>query len=77
MDGGIFTLVDDRVKHVAKWLVSVGAAVAVGDADGDGREDLLFISPAATARDRIALFLNRGPSKGQPNRASPGRGRSL
>ncbi len=57
-DGSLLTKVDPRVAHVAKWPMSVGAAVASGDVDGDGRADLLFVSPLAAEGHRVSLFRN-------------------
>lgn len=57
-DGSLLTKVDPRLAHVAKWILSVGAAVASGDIDRDGRSDLLFISPLAAEGHRVALFRN-------------------
>ena len=51
---------DPRVAHVAKWLLSVGDAVAVGDADGDGLQDLFLTRPLHDPQSRNALYLNRG-----------------
>ena len=52
--------VDPRLLHVAKWILSVGDAVATSDVDGDGRLDLLVTHPLAVAQDRVGLYLNRG-----------------
>ena len=52
--------VDPRLLHVAKWILSVGDAVASGDVDGDGRLDLLVTHPLAVPSDRVCLYLNRG-----------------
>jgi len=53
-------LVDPRLRHIAKWLLSVGSSAAVADVDGDGGEDVLLTSPLAIATDRVGLWLNRG-----------------
>ncbi len=55
--------VDPRLHHVAKWVLSVGDAVATADVDGDGRLDLLVTHPLAVADDRVGLYLNRGDFK--------------
>lgn len=52
--------VDPRVLHVAKWVLSVGDAVAAADVDDDGRVDVLLAHPLAAPQDRIGLFLNKG-----------------
>ena len=60
MDGGSYDLVDPRLRHIAKWLLSVGASVAAGDVNGDGLPDLFLTHPLARDEDRAALYLNRG-----------------
>ena len=55
-----FDLVDPRLQHIAKWLLSVGASAEVADVDGDGRSDVLMTSPLAVPSDRVALWINRG-----------------
>ena len=60
MDTTAYDLVDSRLRHIAKWLLSVGASAEVADVDGDGREDVLLTSPLAVPRDRVVLWLNRG-----------------
>lgn len=52
--------VDPRVRHVAKWVLSVGSSASVGDFNQDGRMDLLLTHPLAVPEQRIRLFLNRG-----------------
>ncbi|MCK6550947.1 FG-GAP-like repeat-containing protein [Myxococcota bacterium] len=51
---------DPRVQHVAKWLISVGDAVAAGDFDADGRIDLFFTFPLKRDGERSALYRNLG-----------------
>ena len=58
MDPGTYDLVDPRVRHIAKWLLSVGSAVAVADVDGAGRQDLFFTNPLARPGARNALWRN-------------------
>jgi Na+-translocating ferredoxin:NAD+ oxidoreductase RnfD subunit len=60
MDPASYDLVDPRLRHLAKWLLSVGASVSAGDVDGDGRPDLFLTHPLARGEDRAALYLNRG-----------------
>lgn len=56
--GDLFEQVDPRVQHVAKWILSVGDAAAVGDVDGDGRLDLFFTNLLKHDDDRHALYRN-------------------
>ncbi|MCA9553980.1 MAG: VCBS repeat-containing protein, partial [Myxococcales bacterium] len=58
--GNMLERTDPRIHHVAKWLFSVGDAVAVGDYDGDGRPDLFFTFTLAEDGDRNALYRNLG-----------------
>lgn len=52
--------VDPRIAHVAKWVLSVGDAVAVADVDNDGLQDLFLTYPLKAAGDRAALYRNLG-----------------
>ena len=52
--------VDPRLRHIAKWLLSVGASASAADVDGDGRQDLFFTSPLARPGDRAVLYRNLG-----------------
>lgn len=52
--------VDPRVQHVAKWLLSVGDAIAVGDFDSDGLQDIFLTNPLKRPEERNALYRNLG-----------------
>jgi hypothetical protein len=58
--GTLLEEVDPRVQHVAKWILSVGDAVAVGDYDGDGKLDLFMTNILKRPEDRNALYRNLG-----------------
>ncbi|MGI8546172.1 MAG: FG-GAP-like repeat-containing protein [Gemmatimonadaceae bacterium] len=60
IDPASLNLVDPRLRHISKWLLSVGASAEVADVNNDGLPDLLLTSPLAQAADRVALYLNRG-----------------
>lgn len=52
--------VDPRLRHIAKWVLSVGDAVAVGDFDGDERPDLFLTHALKKPEYRAALYRNLG-----------------
>jgi Na+-translocating ferredoxin:NAD+ oxidoreductase RnfD subunit len=58
--GNLLAEVDPGLAHVAKWLLSVGDAVAVGDYDGDGRLDLFLTNVLKRPEDRGALYRGLG-----------------
>ena len=58
--GDIWERTDPRMQHVAKWLLSVGDAAAVADADNDGLPDVFLTQPLKSEQDRAQLFLNKG-----------------
>ncbi len=58
--GRVLDQVDERLRHVAKWLLSVGDAMAVADFDQDGWQDVFLTYPLKAAKDRAALYRNLG-----------------
>jgi enediyne biosynthesis protein E4 len=58
--GDLLVRVDPRITHIAKWLLSVGDAVAVADVDNDGLQDVFLTHSLKDARDRGALYRNLG-----------------
>lgn len=56
----VLSEVDPRVQHIAKWILSVGDAVAVADYDGDGLQDLFLTYPLKHPDNRAALYRNEG-----------------
>lgn len=58
--GTVLTEIDPRVQHIAKWLLSVGDAVAVADIDNDGLQDIFLTNPVKRPADRNALYRNLG-----------------
>ena len=60
MDPATLRLVDPRLQHISKWLMSVGASVSAADVTLSGRQDLFLTNPLAAARDRNQLLINLG-----------------
>lgn len=58
--GDVLERTDPRIQHISKWLFSVGDAVAVGDYDEDGRQDLFFTFILKDDAHRNALYRNLG-----------------
>lgn len=60
MPGDVLEQVDARIAHVAKWVLSVGDAVAVADVNNDGLQDMFLTYPLKDNASRAALYLNQG-----------------
>ena len=58
--GDVLERTDPRIHHISKWLFSVGDAVAVGDFDADGKQDLFFTFILKKDEQRNALYKNLG-----------------
>lgn len=58
--GNILEQTDPRVRHVAKWVLSVGDAVAVSDVNLDGLPDVFLTQPLKSQEDAGKLYLNNG-----------------
>ena len=56
----ILDMVDPKMKHVSKWLLSVGDSVVVSDFNNDGLVDIFFTLPLKSADSRYKLYLNQG-----------------
>jgi enediyne biosynthesis protein E4 len=57
---GVMNDVDPRARHFAKWLMSVGDAIAIGDFDNDGLPDIFLTNPLKRPEDRNLLYRNLG-----------------
>ena len=58
--GQVLQSVDPRIAHIAKWVLSVGDAVAVADVDNDGLQDVFLTYPLKDADSRAGLYKNLG-----------------
>ncbi len=58
--GQVLQSVDPRIAPVAKWLLSVGDAVAVADIDNDGLQDIFLSYPLKDDGSRAGLYRNLG-----------------
>jgi enediyne biosynthesis protein E4 len=52
--------IDPRIQHFAKWMMSIGDAIAIGDFDNDGLPDIFLTNPLKRPEDRNALYRNLG-----------------
>ena len=56
----ILDTVDPGVVHMAKWILSVGDAVAVADVNNDGLQDIFLTNTLKQKHERASLYLNQG-----------------
>lgn len=56
----ILEQVDPGLAHVAKWILSVGDAVAVADVNGDGLQDLFLTQILKDSSCKAKIYLNKG-----------------
>ncbi|MEO7651566.1 MAG: FG-GAP-like repeat-containing protein, partial [Bryobacteraceae bacterium] len=61
--GDVLERVDQRVANVAKWVLSVGDAVAVADVDLNGKQDVFLTYPLKDAQHRASLYLYKGGNR--------------
>lgn len=61
--GDVFDRVDERIRHMIKWLLSVGDSVAIEDYDQDGILDLFFTFPLKKDVHRNSLYRGLGNFK--------------
>ncbi|HWU43120.1 MAG TPA: CRTAC1 family protein, partial [Bdellovibrio sp.] len=61
--GGLYEDLDPRIQHIAKWILSVGDAVAVADVDNDGLPDVFLTNMVKEKSQRAALYRNLGQGK--------------
>lgn len=56
----VFDKFDPRVQHIAKWIATPTDAVAIGDYDQDGLQDIFLANTLKRNEDRHALYKNMG-----------------
>lgn len=52
--------VDPKLRHIGKWILSVGDAVAFNDFNKDGLPDMFLTNSMKKSSDRAALYINKG-----------------
>ncbi len=57
----LYELVDPRIQHIVKWVLSVGDSASVADVDLDGKPDLFLSNFLKPQNDRASLYLQTGP----------------
>lgn len=61
----VYRRVDPRVEHIAKWVLSIGDAIATGDVDGDGRMDVFATQMLKGDKARNTLWRNVSGGPGE------------
>jgi Na+-translocating ferredoxin:NAD+ oxidoreductase RnfD subunit len=61
--GATYDRLDPRIQHIAKWILSVGDSVSIGDYDQDGLADVFLTLPLKSDADRMSLYRNLGNFK--------------
>ena len=56
----LYQLVDPRVQHIVKWILSVGDSASVADVNLDGTPDLFLSNFLKPESDRASLYLQTG-----------------
>ena len=58
--GDLLEQIDPKLRHISKWIFSIGDAVAISDVNNDGLPDIFLTNPLKDAMDRAALYINKG-----------------
>lgn len=61
--GDLLDIVDPRVRHIAKWILSNGESVSTADFDNDGKLDLFLTNLLKKADERALLYRQTGPDQ--------------
>jgi Na+-translocating ferredoxin:NAD+ oxidoreductase RnfD subunit len=59
-EGEVYKRLDQRIVHVAKWILSVGDSVSAADIDNDGLQDIFLTNVLKKNADKNALYRNLG-----------------
>ncbi len=58
--GNLLELVDPKLQHISKWILSIGDAVAISDVNNDDLPDIFLTNPLKDEKNRAALYINKG-----------------
>ncbi len=59
-EGNVLGLVDPRVQHISKWLLTVTDSVASADVNNDGLPDLFLTQTLKETAKKYSLYINKG-----------------